>query len=180
MRGRGFSIVLHDGHKGSQTKSDVIDFVKTLSADQAVVAQETYNHQEGWHVHVFYRLKNATSFKTVLKKWCVWWRSGRVQVDQMRGTIAQACRYVSKEETKKDKDCDPKPWCFPSDMIKIDPSEYADQWLTEWLKTDSQYHKYANNFATEWKKNIDLQYDASSCNFPVLPEALASGCRDRT
>jgi len=88
-------------------------------------------------------------------------------VDQMRGTIAQACRYVSKEETKKDKNCDNDPWCFPSDMIKIDPKEYADKWLIQWLSIDN---KYVNMFASEWEKSLFFSQDTVRC--PVVPLLL--------
>jgi len=105
---RGFSIVLHDVQKGLQTKSEVEAKIKTLKWRQYVIAEEPYNHQEGSHIHVFLQLHNPVYFTAMLKLWCVWWKSGRVQVDQMRGSMAQACIYVTPD-SKKEKHLDSEP-----------------------------------------------------------------------
>lgn len=148
--------MLHDGQAGGQTRQDVINFVMELKPEQAVVAQESYTHQEGWHVHVFYRLANQTRFQTTLQRWCTFWRSGRVQVDAMRGTMAQACRYLHQEETAKDKHCDVSPWCYPSQMIRQDPKVYAGRWILDWLPSTfvtSDYENY-ENFKNIWKASM--------------------------
>lgn len=105
---RGFSIVLHDVHKGLQAKEDVAAKVQTLPWRQYVIAEELYNHQEGSHIHVFIQLRNPVHFTSMLKIWCAWWKSGRVQVDQLRGTMAQACIYITPG-CKKDKYLDEAP-----------------------------------------------------------------------
>lgn len=145
-RGRGFSVVLHDVHKGTQGKAEVIAHLKLKEPIQAVVAQENYNHQEGSHIHVFYRLANPSEFKAQLKHWTLWYTHGRVQVDIMRGEMAQACRYLMQDETKKDKDCDPSPWFYPTKEVAMSPGEHADSWLdwfisvpiAEWRKRDKE------------------------------------------
>jgi hypothetical protein len=107
---RGFSIVLHDVHKGLQTKADVQAKVQLCQWRQYVIAEEPYNHQEGSHIHLFLQLKNPVYFTAVLKTWCTWWKSGRVQVDAMKGSMVQACKYLMEGQSKKDsKEFDPKP-----------------------------------------------------------------------
>ena len=46
-RVRGFSVVLHDVHKGDLTKAHVIQQVLDLKPTQVVVAEEPYGHHEG-------------------------------------------------------------------------------------------------------------------------------------
>lgn len=150
-RARGFSVVLHDVHKGSQTKEDVIKHLHLKEPTQAVVAQEPYGHQEGSHIHIFYRLSNQSDFKTQLKHWTLWFTSGRVQVDVMRGDMAQACRYLSQEDTKKQKDCDVSPYYYPSVKIKETPAEFADRWLDGWLSEPIAARSWVSSaFAKQW------------------------------
>lgn len=129
---RGFLVVLQDDHKGNQSKQDAIAHLMTLSVEKAVVAREPYGHQEGSHIHVFYRLKSQSDFKTQLKHWVLWYKTARAQVDVMKGTMAQACRYLMQDETKKNKDCDPDPWFYPTIEIAKSPGERADDWL-DWF-----------------------------------------------
>lgn len=152
-RHRGFSVVLQDSHKGLQTKEDVIKHLHLKEPCQAVVAREPYGHQEGYHIHVFYRLPNASDFKSHLKHWALWYTAGRVQCDAMRGTMAQACRYLSQDDTKKDKLCDPDPYYFPTIKIKESPAEYADRWLDSWLLRDIAND--TESFAYQWKASMD-------------------------
>lgn len=133
MRARGFLVVLHDVHKGSLTKADVVQHLHKKELTQAVVAQEPYSHQDGFHIHIFYRLKSQSDFKAQLKHWTQFWLHGRVQVDVMRGTMAEACRYLMQDQTKKEKDCDPQPYYFPSLNIALSPGEYADMWLDSFI-----------------------------------------------
>lgn len=114
-KSRGFSIVLHDVQKGLQTKDDVWSRVNLLPIRQGVVAEERYTHQEGSHIHVFLQLKNPVYFSAQLKLWCAWWKSGRVQVDVMKGSMVQACKYLLKDHTKKDKYTDPEPYILLDD-----------------------------------------------------------------
>lgn len=135
MRARGFLIVLHDSHLGTQGKQEAIDHLRLKEPVQAVVAHEPYEHQEGNHIHIFYRLKSQSDFKAQLKHWVLWYKSGRVQVDIMRGEISQACRYLMQDQTKKDKTCDPSPWFFPTVAIVKSPVEHADEWMDWFLST---------------------------------------------
>lgn len=143
-RTRGFSLVLHDVQKGNLTKQDVIDHLMLKEPVQAVVAEEPYGHQEGSHIHVFYRLSNPSAFKTHLKHWILWWKAGRVQLDAMLGTIAESCRYLTQEDTRKNKLCDPTPYFFPSRNINVSPEEHAEAWLTSFLQDT-------------WGKNFPLE-----------------------
>jgi len=160
MRARGFLVVLHDAHLGTQGKQAAIDHLQLKEPVQAVVAYEPYEHQEGNHIHIFYRLSNPSDFKTQLKHWALWWKSGRTQVDVMRGEISQACRYLMQDTTKKDKTCDPSPWLFPTPKIVQSAAEYADDWLDwflavpidKWKKLRSEHR---DKFLVGWAKSQD-------------------------
>lgn len=160
MRARGFLVVLHDSHLGTQSKQCAIDHLLLKEPVQAVVAHEPYEHQEGHHIHIFYRLTNASDFKTQLKHWCLWYKSGRVQVDIMRGEISQACRYLMQDQTKKDKTCDASPWFYPTVAITKSASEYADEWMDWFLSTPIEEWKrmrteHRDKFLVGWAKSMD-------------------------
>lgn len=108
---RRFCIVLHNVKSSSR---DAI--IKGFgNVKQIVASVEPYNHQEGFHCHVFVEFPNARSFNAVLDQtknisklvieappsecdgsW------GRVQVDQMRGDFPQAEKYlVNPDKDKK-------------------------------------------------------------------------------
>ncbi len=136
---RGFMVVLHDVHLGTQSgKQWTIDHLMLREPEKAVVAREPYGHQEGQHIHVFYRMKAQSYFKTELKHWVVWASQlnvGRCEVNVMHGSMAQACRYLMKDYTKKEKNCDPSPWFYPTIAIIKSPSEHADEWMDWFLST---------------------------------------------
>ena len=142
---RGFSIVLHDVHKGLQTKEDVQAKVQTLPWEQYVIAEEKYNHQVGSHIHIFLRLKNQVHFSSMLKNWCCWWKSGRVQVDAQRGSMAEGCIYVTK--SSKEKHHDPSPIIMlGQEQAKLaNVVSHVDIWPT------CEHHKY-----DQWTKALDL------------------------
>ena len=168
MRARGFLVVLHDAHLGTLGKQHVVDHLLLKEPVQAVVAIEPYEHQEGHHIHIFYRLSNPSDFKAQLKHWALWWKSGRTQVDVMKGEMSQACRYLMQAETKKDKTCDPQPWLFPTPAITKSLSEHADEWMDWFLSTSIEEWKqlrevHRDNFLTGWalaqdnrEKNVGL------------------------
>jgi hypothetical protein len=169
MRARGFLVVLHDAHLGTQGKQMAQDHVMLKEPVQAVVALEPYEHQEGHHIHIFYRLKSQSDFKTQLKHWALWWKSGRVQVDVMRGEISQACRYLMQSATKKDKTCDPSPWLYPTPEIVKSPAEHAEDWLDwfvstpmdEWRKLTSEHR---DRFLVGWAKSqVDQNKNIGIC-----------------
>ena len=127
--------MLHDFHTSNITKQDVLQHVLLKKVEAAVVAEEPYGHQDGSHVHIFYRLTNPSRFKTQLDYWIKYYKSGRVQVDAMRGEISQACRYLMQDETKKDKTCDPSPLFYPSQAITASPKDKADEYFADWIMT---------------------------------------------
>lgn len=101
---RGFCIVLHDVQKGNQGKYEVLAKVQRDDARQYVIAEELYNHQDGSHIHIFIQYKTPRHFNAILKTWCTWWKSGRVQVDQLRGELHQGCKYLMQNQNNKKKD----------------------------------------------------------------------------
>ena len=133
---RGFSVVLHDVQNGLQSKEDVQAKVHTLPWEQYVIAEEKYNHQVGSHIHIFLRLKNPVHFSSMLKNWCCWWKSGRVQVDAQRGTMAQGCIYVTN--SIKEKHHDPSPIIMlGQEQAKLaNVVSHVDVWPT------CEHHKY--------------------------------------
>ena len=110
-------------------------------------------------------------FKTELKHWALWYTQltgQRTQVDIMHGTIAQACRYLHKDYTKKEKYCDPSPWFFPTVAIMKSPSEHADEWMEWFISTsieewNQRYRTNTAQFLDTWahaqqvvKKNVGV------------------------
>ena len=156
---RGFSIVLHDVHKGLQTKAEVQAKIKTLPWHQYVIAEEPYNHQEGSHIHVFLQLKNPVHFTSALKLWCTWWKSGRVQVDQLRGSMAQACVYITPNSAK-DKHLD----LDPIIMLGAEDAEKANVKSDVILFPTCDHHKY-----NQWTRALDL---CDSCLQAKWPQVL--------
>jgi len=129
---RGFMVTLHNVQNGTKTKRDAVAHLCELGLEKGVVAQELYTHQDGSHIHLFFRLKSQHHFSAQLKYWVKWWDSGRAEVDQLRGEISQCCKYLMPHEGGKDKYYDPEPWFYPSKLIALSPQEHADQWL-DWF-----------------------------------------------
>jgi len=111
-RVRGFMVVLHDAPLGE--KSVVHMHLKSkYDPQEYVVAQEEYPTQPGhFHIHIFYKFTEKVTFLHHLKHWVHYWKYGRVQVDQMRGTIVSSCKYLMKDFTQKEKHVDPAPIIF--------------------------------------------------------------------
>lgn len=143
-RARGFSVVLHDVQAGSQTKAEAVAHVMAKNPVQCVVAEEPYGHQAGSHIHLFYRIENPSKFKTQLDYWLTFWRAGRVQVDIMRGTIAQACRYLMEDYHSGDEGYDPEPYFWPTRAIAVSPQEAADAWFLWWLRQPDDVWRQRN------------------------------------
>lgn len=123
---RGLMIVLHDAHKGDIAKRDVEVFLKSFNFRQYVIAQEPYTHQEGTHIHVFIQFQNQVHFKSILKQFTRYWQHGRVQVDQMRGDMSQACGYLKADFSKKGdrKYYDPEPITY---LTKTDADKVQEK-----------------------------------------------------
>lgn len=159
---RGFMVVLHDVHLGTQSgKQFVIDHLMLREPTQAVVAREPYGHQEGQHIHVFYRMTSQSYFKTELKHWALWYTQltgRRTEVNVMKGTMAQACRYLMQDYTKKEKNCDPSPWFYPTLAIAKSPAEHADEWMDWFLSTSIEEWKqmrseHRDKFLVGWAQS---------------------------
>jgi len=148
---RGYMVVLHDVQDGTQTKQNVIDLIMAQDPEQVVVAQEPSPEEGKIHIHVFYRYKSPRHFSTNLKLWCIWWKSGRAHVDQMKGTMAQACRYLMADFTKKDKHTDPDPFFYPSIAIAKSPAERAEEWM-DWFISDGPTSEKYESHAQSWLK----------------------------
>jgi len=152
---RGFMIVLHDVQDGTQTKQDVIDHIMAQDPAECVVAQEPSPQEGKYHIHVFYRHKTSRHFSANLKLWVLWWKVGRAHVRPMEGTMAQACRYLMADFTKKDKHTDPDPFFYPSRAIAKSPQEHADEWFNWFLSNDigaQQLTAYSNQFIQAYSR----------------------------
>lgn len=104
---RQFSIVIHDVPSGSKT---LVQAALHKLASKYVIALEAYNHQEGYHLHLFYLLKSASTILAQVRKWEAF-KWGRVQADPMRGSFDQASVYVISADKVKHQD--PSPIIFP-------------------------------------------------------------------
>lgn len=101
-RYRGYSVVLHD--VSPDHKSIIQAHVEGFQPSWSLVAMEPYNHQEGFHCHIFFQYQNPRSFKQTLQHWLDFGKeldAGRVQVDIARGTYLQCKKYL--ENPDKDK-----------------------------------------------------------------------------
>jgi len=104
---RQFSVVIHDVPSGSKS---LVQAALHKLCKKYVIALERYNHQEGYHLHLFYLCKNASSILREVNRWKAF-KWGRVQVDPMRGTFDQASVYVIAADKVKYQD--PSPIIFP-------------------------------------------------------------------
>jgi hypothetical protein len=104
---RQFSIVIHDVPKAAKPMAQA---VLHKLAKKYTIAIEKYNHQEGYHLHLFYQLKSKSSVMAQVRKWQAF-KWGRVQADPMRGTFDQANVYVISAEKQKYQD--PQPIIYP-------------------------------------------------------------------
>jgi len=113
---RQFSVVLHNVQ--SSSKPQAVSFVQSFNPLSHVVALEPYPDQDGYHLHIFVKFGAPRSFKGVLSSFENFSKTilepkpegeerawGRVQVDQMRGSFAQATSYLTNPT--KDKPVDP-------------------------------------------------------------------------
>lgn len=104
---RQFSIVIHDVPTGSKT---LVQAALHKLCKKYVIALEQYNHQEGYHLHLFYQLKSKSTILAQVRKWEAF-KWGRVQADPMRGTFDQASVYVISADKVKYQD--PSPIIYP-------------------------------------------------------------------
>jgi len=102
-----FSVVIHDVPAGAKS---LVQAALHKLAKKYVIALEQYNHQEGYHLHLFYYLKSQSTKLQQVRKWEAF-KWGRVQADPMRGSFDQASVYVISPD--KAKYCDPSPIIYP-------------------------------------------------------------------
>jgi hypothetical protein len=104
---RQFSVVIHDVPSGSKS---LVQAALHKLAKKYVIALEQYNHQEGYHLHLFYYLKSPSTVLAQVRKWQAF-KWGRVQADPMRGSFDQASVYVISADKVKHQD--PSPIIYP-------------------------------------------------------------------
>ena len=109
MKHRQFSITIQNVDQ-QKTQAKLLDLVKNYKEYSYSI--EPYNHQEGFHLHLFVQYPNQRYYKAVLKEFEKWkvdiladrpqgetreW--GRVHLEIQKGTLDQ-CEAYLKGETK--------------------------------------------------------------------------------
>jgi hypothetical protein len=130
---RQFSVVIHDVPPGSKT---LVQAALHKLASKYTIALERYNHQEGYHLHIFYYLKSASSVMAQVRKWESF-KWGRVQADPMRGSFDQANVYVISADKVKHQD--PSPIIFPP--INDGGPKYCDCDYTTHMRHSFEAHR---------------------------------------
>jgi hypothetical protein len=133
QRIRQFSIVIHDVPPGSKT---LIQAALHKLASKYTIALERYNHQEGYHLHLFYLLKSASTKLAQVRKWEAF-KWGRVQADPMRGSFDQANVYVISADKQKYQD--PSPIIFPP--INDGGPKFCDCGYTTHMRNSFEAHR---------------------------------------
>lgn len=132
---RQFSVVIHDVPTGSKM---LVQAALHKLSKKYVIALEQYNHQEGYHLHLFYQLKSPSTILTQVNKWKAF-KWGRVQVDPMRGSFDQASVYVISADKQKYQD--PSPIIYPP--ISDQDGRFCDCGYTAHMRHSfSAYEKF--------------------------------------
>lgn len=162
---RQFSVVIHDVPTGSKS---LIQAALHKLCKKYVIALEQYNHQEGYHLHLFYLLKSASTKLQQVRKWEAF-KWGRVQADPMRGTFDQASVYVISADKQKYQD--PSPIIFPP--ISDQDGRFCDCGYTAHMRYSiAAYQKLMNgtrevpkwsSFQDELQARLDDWYTACIC-----------------
>lgn len=113
---RNYSIVIHNVLPIDEQYWKNI--VSSLSPRRSVVSMEPYPSGLGFHYHIFLEFDNARHKMSLLKAFQsvqtghidtetdkTEGQKGRIQVDKMLGSFAQATAYLTQDLTKKDKVC---------------------------------------------------------------------------
>lgn len=104
VRSRKFSIVIHDVEPSAK---DILQKkVTDLQPDWSLIAMEPYNHQEGYHIHLFIKYQQPKAKSVVLKYVQDLDLGGRVQVDIGRGDFDQCRKYIVDPDKEKKLDED--------------------------------------------------------------------------
>jgi len=102
LRSRKFSIVIHDVQPSA--KESLQETIQDLQPDWSLVALEPYNHQEGYHIHLFIKYNQAKAKSKVLGFIQSLNLGGRVQVDIGRGDFEQCRKYLVDPVKEKNLD----------------------------------------------------------------------------
>lgn len=162
---RQFSVVIHDVPTGSKT---LVQAALHKLCSKYVIALEQYNHQEGYHLHLFYLLKSASTKLAQVRKWEAF-KWGRVQADPMRGSFDQASVYVISADKVKHQD--PSPIIYPP--ISDQDGRFCDCGYTTHMRYSiASYQKLMNgerkvpewsSFQDELQARLDDWYTACIC-----------------
>jgi hypothetical protein len=162
---RQFSVVIHDVPTGSKS---LVQAALHKLAKKYVIALEQYNHQEGYHLHLFYYLKSPSSILAQVRKWEAF-KWGRVQADPMRGSFDQASVYVISADKQKYQD--PSPIIFPP--INDQDGRFCDCGYTTHMRYSfSAYQKLVtgarevpqwSSYQDELQCRLDDWYTACIC-----------------
>lgn len=171
QRIRQFSVVIHDVPPGSKT---LVQAALHKLASKYTIALERYNHQEGYHLHVFYYLKSATTKLAQVRKWEAF-KWGRVQADPMRGTFDAANVYVISADKQKYQD--PSPIIFPP--INDGGPQYCDCCYTTHMRYSFESHRKLisgerqlpswETLGTALQSRLDDWFTACYCEKHKLP-----------
>lgn len=104
-RNRKYSIVIHDVIVNDEVnpRNPLKDWVILKAPKYYMIALEKYNHQEGYHLHLFIEFKHTLSkFKILRELGRIY--NGRIQVDPGRGSRDDCLKYLTDPEKSKDTD----------------------------------------------------------------------------
>ena len=93
-RNRKYSIVIHDVEVDEDPKATLKLWVISLVPIYYMIALEPYEHQEGFHMHLFVQFSNQMSKFKMLKTLETLFK-GRIQIDPGRGSRDECIRYIT-------------------------------------------------------------------------------------
>jgi len=99
LRSRKFSVVIHDVLDDAKIRLELA--VKNLEPDWSLIALEPYNHQDGFHLHLFLKYAQPVSKTRVLSFIQKLALGGRVQVDLGRGDFDECKKYITDPKKQK-------------------------------------------------------------------------------
>ena len=150
---RSFSVVIHDTPPEAKKLAEA---VMQKRASKYIIALEPYDPRTqakpsptGFHLHIFYTLKNTSNKTAQLKTWQAF-KWGRVQVDPQRGTHDQATCYLIAPD--KQKYCDPDPIRFPNTNSKYCQCkilQFIQDRIQNYVQADDLCKQYAYTLQEE-------------------------------
>lgn len=170
---RKFSIVIHNVNE--DIKPFVENFCKSQPCKTYVCSVEPYPSQDGFHLHLFFEFTqikksgvfftwHRQNFKTIVcpkppDKDGEW---GRIQVDKMRGSFAQATKYLI--DPNKD-----KPLGNDVKLVELDRQRRLDNY--HWA-LGHMIRMYVSQFTGEWSTGRSLikEYKSKDLKLPTFWE----------